>query len=794
MALYLENYISDLAYDDASDWHLPDLSKFSHNKSLYDYQKKAIENITQLLYCYYNAENSKTKNYYDGRVTLYQECLKQGMPPRSFNIHYKKHQQNFDFLQNYFPANNSDEILGSFFFNRACFWMATGSGKSLVIIKTIQLLDYLQQEKFIPKKNILLLLPREDLIRQFKKECNEFNIENEKEIKLVDLRDFGKNEMENSMLPVINVYYYRSDLLRDEKKESILDFKNYENNGNWYLLLDEAHRGEKNKGEKKNSKIQNYIAVLSRKGFLFNFSATFTDPLDFATTCYNFNLEKFIQKGHGKNIYVNPSFFDFRGQEEINEREKQKQVLKSLINLALAQKIKKSLTKKNAYHTPLLVTLVQTVNTNNSDLLQFFKELGKIANGKIEEGLLEKAKEELKKEWYNNRKFTFGEEKLEYNIEDVEALTLSEIKKEVFHSKNDGKIEITTASNGKELALKLQTGKKFFALIKIGDSKKFQKEQLGDDYLITKQTEEKSYFAGINKNDDIVMLLGSRSFYEGWDSNRPNILNFINIGVGKEAKKFVLQAIGRGVRIEPEPNKRKRTKEQPFLETLFIYATNKKAVESILETVYEEKKRTEQKTQWEKNPEIKFDLLIPFYKSTPVKKENIENFYIAEKSSQEFQNYFSCFDKNTFLLTQNKAPEIYDLLQKSNVFFKENEENHYSNMDRLLKNAITHLKKEQKIVEKVGKMDDDKIIHFKNIKLFNFNESEKRELENLAKNVINYSIRKNTDDKKAASEFAEKKISKEKLLEILKGINKEEFKKDNNTIFCNILLAITTSL
>ncbi|MHB8280303.1 MAG: hypothetical protein ACYDIA_22015 [Candidatus Humimicrobiaceae bacterium] len=44
-------------------------------------------------------------------------------------------------------------------------------------------------------------------------------------------------------------------------------------------------------------------------------------------------------------------------------------------------------------------------------------------------------------------------------------------------------------------------------------------------------------------------MMGSRSFYEGWDSNRPNLLLFVNIGVGSDAKKFVLQSVGRGVRV-----------------------------------------------------------------------------------------------------------------------------------------------------------------------------------------------------------------------------------------------------
>jgi len=49
----------------------------------------------------------------------------------------------------------------------------------------------------------------------------------------------------------------------------------------------------------------------------------------------------------------------------------------------------------------------------------------------------------------------------------------------------------------------------------------------------------------------VNILMGSRSFYEGSDSNRPNVANFINIGVGTDARKFILQSVGRGVRIEP---------------------------------------------------------------------------------------------------------------------------------------------------------------------------------------------------------------------------------------------------
>ena len=144
----------------------------------------------------------------------------------------------------------------------------------------------------------MLLLPREDLINQFKEEVREYNLYKDNPIELVNLKEYEKDKNNITLLNNIKVYFYRSDLIRDERKENILDFKDYDNNGNWYIFLDEAHRGETGV-----SLIQDYVSILSRNGYLFNFSATFTDSIDYATTCYNFNLEKFINAGYGK-IYI----------------------------------------------------------------------------------------------------------------------------------------------------------------------------------------------------------------------------------------------------------------------------------------------------------------------------------------------------------------------------------------------------------------------------------------------------------------------------------------------------------
>jgi len=66
--------------------------------------------------------------------------------------------------------------------------MATGSGKSLVIIKLIQVLKDLINRIEIPPYDILILTHRDDLIEQLKKHVDEFNYANETKIILKELK------------------------------------------------------------------------------------------------------------------------------------------------------------------------------------------------------------------------------------------------------------------------------------------------------------------------------------------------------------------------------------------------------------------------------------------------------------------------------------------------------------------------------------------------------------------------------------------------------------------------------
>ena len=68
---------------------------------------------------------------------------------------------------------------------------------------------------------------------------------------------------------------------------------------------------------------------------------------------------------------------------------------------------------------------------------------------------------------------------------------------------------------------------RYFMLIVASDIIKWEENVL-EGYQWGRAIEE-SFFEDINKRNSINILLGSRIFSEGWDTNRPNIINFINI-------------------------------------------------------------------------------------------------------------------------------------------------------------------------------------------------------------------------------------------------------------------------
>ena len=494
--IYLQRMLENLPQGTLpSNWAGFDLATFSRGKVLWDYQQQALHNALHALWKYYQTPGQSESERKQAYISWYRDFGLEEDLDLPLDRSSAARRKLAALLETYY-SQTDDRMPYEQFINRMCFWMATGSGKTLVIVKMIELLHHLMQRGEIPANDILVLAHRDDLLEQLRTHMDEFNAGGGLFIRLHELRDYAEVKHQSPSLlrgQELNIFYYRSDNLSDERKDKIIDFRSYDNNGNWYILLDEAH-----KGDKEDSKRQHLYSILSRNGFLFNFSATFTDPRDIITTAANFNLSEFIRKGYGKHIAVlKQEVRAFRKGDEYTDAEKQKIVLKALIMLTYSRIIKARVHQVRAdlYHRPLMMTLVNSVNTEDADLKLFFRELARIGKGNITEEIWESAKKELLAELRDKPEFLF-ESDIKVRVEDsvLNSLNQTDLLRDVFNAPSSGEIEVLTRpSNRQEVAFKLKTSENPFALIRIGDITEWLKQELSD-YEINQHFADEGFF------------------------------------------------------------------------------------------------------------------------------------------------------------------------------------------------------------------------------------------------------------------------------------------------------------
>ena len=433
----LQTLLDDFTYESLPPaWTTGDLASFLRGKMLWTYQQDALRHALLALWLYYDGEDDEAQR----KRRFFRRYTQNDIPLAAY-LNVGKKRDHVRLLQPYYTltaAPNGDRHLAyAELINRMGFWMATGSGKTLVIVKLLQLLWTLMQFDLIPRHDVLVLTHREDLVQQLRTHVREFNSGGALPLlRLRDLREYPEAKREHPSLlsrQELTVFTYRSDNLSNIQKERIVDFRNYENDGQWYVLLDEAH-----KGDKENSKRQHIYNILSRNGFLFNFSATFTDARDRLTTAYEFNLASFIQGGYGKHVsLLKQENHAFKDKEDFSNEEKQRIVLQSLLMLAYVAKARAQLcaaTGATLYHRPLLLALVNSVNTEEADLKLFFRELARIGNGDITPRPLRRPKARLRLELAAGPEFLYEEETFVFNTALLDSLTRTDIYRYVFNA------------------------------------------------------------------------------------------------------------------------------------------------------------------------------------------------------------------------------------------------------------------------------------------------------------------------------------------------------------------------
>ena len=155
------------------EWQLDsdELKAFS-SKQLFPYQTRPLQSALQLLHFFYQGPEHAYEEGEDPEVdTLRRRSLQSlyesvngpvdrlGIRPDEKTLPiYGVGGCDFDVEDGKIPFIH--------FINRMAFWMATGSGKSLVLVKMAQILNRLMDAKQIPRRNILIVSPTENLREQ----------------------------------------------------------------------------------------------------------------------------------------------------------------------------------------------------------------------------------------------------------------------------------------------------------------------------------------------------------------------------------------------------------------------------------------------------------------------------------------------------------------------------------------------------------------------------------------------------------------------------------------------------
>ena len=641
-----------------------DFGAFSYSITLQDYQQSALKNALIALKLYMGDIDDNHKDlrniarFNDNALSLLDA--------------YRTYQK-----QNLMPQINKREI------NRASFWMATGSGKTIVMIKLIALLGKLSQKGAIPKKPIMLLAPNDKILEQFGAQIKSYNAFNANAITPIELKDFERVQSSGSLFGEVVVYIARSDLLDTaenvgkDAKAKRLNYRNFLTQSGWYILLDEAH-----KGDNKDSVRKSYFNALASgmrpngeilregdfaRGFIFNFSATFEDEIDLNTCAFNYNLERFNNDGYGKNIAVLDS--DWRAfKDKGDEKTQREKIIESFVLFCAIKQSKDELfdrfseyktlqTLPLLYHNPLIIAVSDKVNTKEAGVKLYFEAILQILANDID---IKPIAQNLAIKLKEANMYFHSNELSEAFLDIVRGVDSRAVRESVFYASGISSVEACKIKgNDKELAFKSKNANKPFMLLNIGSTKEWEKHYLQSLGVESGEDLGLSYFDSINHSTSpINIMMGSKVFNEGWDSNRVNLICFINIG-SKNAKKYVLQTIGRGVRIEPFANVRQRLEKAHIdtnikehlsplcvgVETLFIMASDYSAIEGILEGI--EAFKTSGSIKGFKIRRDFSPLLVPTYKEG--QKHN-EIYAISKVDLENVQEYVKSYDEDILLL------------------------------------------------------------------------------------------------------------------------------------------------
>ncbi|HSW29423.1 MAG TPA: DEAD/DEAH box helicase family protein [Longimicrobiales bacterium] len=472
------------------------------------------------------------------------------------------------------PAGDAREQL-----NKLAFWMATGSGKTLLMHAHI-----LQYRRFLDAhgrgrelNRIILLTPNEGLSQQHLGEFEKAGIQAE----IFD-KD-GRGLFAGETVEILEV-----TKLREEMGEKTVAVEAFE--GNNLVLVDEGHRGASSGG---GGTWMTHRNSLCEKGFSFEYSATFGQAFKGNTklteqyarnTLFDYSYRWFYGDGFGKDYqilnleddsdaewlktYMTACLLAFFQQQKLH-REREAEFRPFKLERPLWVFVGGSVTAtRETREFPDIVEILRFLAGYVADRAGTVERIRRV----LSEGLVTAAGRNLfagRFPYLNGAGLTpeqFFDETLEV----------------LFNAPGGGALHVEN--------LKGATGE---VAVRIGDNDPFGVINVGDDAKLVRLCEQEgiltaerefsgSLFQELDRADSTLnVLIGSRKFTEGWSSWRVSTMGLMNIGRGEGAQ--IIQLFGRGVRLKGHQMSLKRSgratlpegldrpKHVETLETLHIF-------------------------------------------------------------------------------------------------------------------------------------------------------------------------------------------------------------------------------
>jgi len=513
--------------------------------------------------------------------------------------------------------------------NKLAFWMATGSGKTLIMhLNYYQFLHYQPKMRDKPD-NILLITPNSGLTHQHSKELTLSGIPHE-----YYLDSQSSSTVDPDSIKLIEITKFVDEKTGDGDSIEVSSFE-----GNNLIFVDEGHKGSGS----EDSQWMRRRKYISKQGFTFEYSATFGQALNKAATSiqdeygkaiiFDYSYPRFYDDGYGKDYRI----LNLKKKQTFEDEQQQVYLLANLLTFfeqkAIYKKDPEALYKKWNIHEPLLTFIGHSVQAGRtasslradeertiSDVQKLVLFLNRVLQNskdwslstitKLLEGKSGVSRDDgsdIFDDSFSVLKSLYGS-----NVEKL----YSDLLNDIFHVSGSAPLKLSnlTSASG-EIGLRAGNSDNYFGVINIGEDSlflSFVEEELPDLIVEEPNAFEDSLFQKINtQNSDVNILIGSKKFIEGWSSWRVSSMGLMNIG--KSEGPQIIQLFGRGVRLLGKDRSLKRSSKMEniqskpaniqYLETLQIFGLQANYMEQFRKYLKDEGIDTDRKI--ELNLEIK---------------------------------------------------------------------------------------------------------------------------------------------------------------------------------------------